>query len=125
MRNREHLDGLIFNSLVAHDAQMNITPDLAESWEQPDPLTYIFHLRHGVKFHDGRPFTSADVKFTFDSILSGEVKTVKRGAYLSWSKSIEAPDDFTVVFHLREAICLFSLVHDAPGNRNRSARFGQ
>jgi peptide/nickel transport system substrate-binding protein len=49
-----HLDGLIFSSLVAHDAQMNVIPDLAERWETPDPLTYIFHLRQGVKFHDGR-----------------------------------------------------------------------
>ena len=37
-----HLDGLIFSSLVAHDAQMNVIPDLAERWETPDPLTYIF-----------------------------------------------------------------------------------
>ena len=59
-----HLDGLIFSSLVAHDAQMNVIPDLAERWEMPDPLTYIFHLHEGVKFHDGRELTSADVKFT-------------------------------------------------------------
>ncbi len=69
----QHLDGLIFDGLVTHDAQMNIVPDLAERWETPDPRTYIFHLRHGVKFHDGRAFTSADVKFTFDSLMSGEV----------------------------------------------------
>ena len=53
------------------DPQMNIVPDLAERWETPDPRTYVFHLRHGVKFHDGRPFTSADVKYTFDSLMSG------------------------------------------------------
>ena len=77
----EHLDGLIFDSLVARDAQMNIVPDLATTWETPDPLTYVFHLRRGVKFHDGRAFTSADVKFTFDSILSGAVKSPKRGDF--------------------------------------------
>ena len=43
----QHLDGLIFDSLLAHDGQMNIVPDLAESWETRDPLTYVFHLRHG------------------------------------------------------------------------------
>jgi len=59
-----HLDGLIFSSLVAHDAQMNIVPDLAERWETPDALTYVFYLRPGVKFHDGRALTSADAKFT-------------------------------------------------------------
>lgn len=111
----EHLDGLIFSSLVAHDAQMNITPDLAESWDQPNPLTYIFHLRRGVKFHDGRPFTSADVKFTFDSILSGAVKSVKRGGSFSVLESIDAPDDFTVVFHLREAYASFLWSMTRPG----------
>ena len=65
----EHIDGLIFSSLVGHDEQMKVVPDLAESWDTPDPVTYVFHLRHGVKFHDGRPLTSADVKYTFDSIL--------------------------------------------------------
>src|ERR1700683_5554706 len=69
----QHLDGLIFDSLVSHAAQMNIVPDLATSWDTQAPRPYILHLRRGVKFHDGRPFTSADVKYTFDSILSGAV----------------------------------------------------
>lgn len=102
----EYLDGIIFNSLVTRDNQMNIVPDLAESWEQPDPLTYVFHLQTGVQFQDGRPFTSADVKYTFDSILSGAVKTAKRGTYLM-IQSIETPDDATVVFHLREPYASF------------------
>jgi peptide/nickel transport system substrate-binding protein len=97
----EHLHGLLFDSLLARDAQMNIIPDLAEMWEMPDPLTYVFHLRRGVKFHDGRALTSADVKYTFDSILSGAVQSPKRGTY-PMVESIEAPDDATVVFHLRE-----------------------
>jgi peptide/nickel transport system substrate-binding protein len=101
-----HLDGLIFSSLVAHDAQMNVIPDLAERWETPDPLRYVFHLRHGVKFHDGRELTSADVKFTFDSIISGVVKTPKRGAFRLVT-STEAPDAYTFVFHLREPYASF------------------
>lgn len=102
----QHLDGLIFSSLVAYDAQMNMIPDLAETWATPDPLTYVFHLRRGVKFHDGRPLTSADVKFTFDSILSGAVQSPKRGTFLL-VRSIEAPDEVTVVFHLREPSASF------------------
>jgi peptide/nickel transport system substrate-binding protein len=102
----EHVDGMIFSSLLAHDASMNIVPDLAESWEQPDPLTYIFHLRRGVKFHDGSAFTSADVKFTFDSIMSGAIKTGKRTAFRTVG-SVDAPDDFTVVFHLKEPYASF------------------
>jgi peptide/nickel transport system substrate-binding protein len=102
----QHLDGLIFDSLVSHDAKMNIVPDLAASWDTPDPVTYVFHLRRGVKFHDGRAFTSADVKFTFESILSGELTSPKRGGFLL-IRSIEVPDETTVVFHLREPSASF------------------
>ena len=111
-----HLDGLIFSSLVAHDAQMNVIPDLAERWETPDPLTYIFHLRRDVKFHDGRALTSADVKFTFDSIISGSVKTPKRGAFRLVT-STEAPDAYTFIFHLRESYAsfLFGLTRPSVG----------
>lgn len=112
----QYLDGIIFDSLVAHDDQMNIIPDLAERWEQPDPVTYVFHLRQGVKFHDGRTFTSADVKYTFDSILSGKVKSAKRGTYLL-VKSVETPDDATVVFHLSSpyASFLWNLIRQGIG----------
>jgi peptide/nickel transport system substrate-binding protein len=109
-----HLDGLIFSSLVAHDARMNIVPDLAASWETPDPLTYVFHLRPGVKFHDGRALTSADVKYTFDSILTGGVRTTKRGAFRMVA-AVEAPDERTVVFHLREAFASFLWNLTRPG----------
>jgi peptide/nickel transport system substrate-binding protein len=112
----QHIDGLIFSSLVSHDAEMKVTPDLALSWETPDPLTYIFHLRRGVKFHDGRPLTSADVKFTFDSILAGTVQTPKRGSF-KMVDSIEAPDDATVIFRLHEpyASFLWSLTRPVVG----------
>jgi peptide/nickel transport system substrate-binding protein len=110
----EHLDGLIFSSLLAHDARMNIVPDLAESWETPDPLTYVFHLRRGVKFHDDRPLASADVKFTFDSILSGALKSPKRGAF-HLVTSVDAPDDATVVFHLSEPYASFLWNLTRPG----------
>jgi peptide/nickel transport system substrate-binding protein len=96
-----HVDGLLFSSLVARDAHMNVIPDLAQSWDIPNPLTYIFHLRQGVKFHDGRPLTSADVKYTFDTILFGALKTPKRGGF-KMVTSLEAPDDATVIFHLSE-----------------------
>jgi peptide/nickel transport system substrate-binding protein len=102
----QHLDGLIFDGLVALDAQMNIVPDLAERWESPDPRTYVFHLRRGVKFHDGRALTSADVKFTFDSLMSGALNSLKRGTF-PMLESVEAPDAATVVFHLGEPYASF------------------
>ena len=97
----QRLDSLIFSSLVELDAQRIPRGDLAERWETPDPVTYVFHLRSGVKFHDGRPLTSADVKYTFDSILDRTVTSPKRGS-LAMIRSIDAPDAATVIFHLQE-----------------------
>jgi len=102
----ENIDGLIFDGLVQRDAHMDVAPDLAQSWDTPNPLTYIFHLRKGVKFHDGRPLTSADVKYTLDSVMSGKLQTPKRGAF-ELVQSVETPDDATVVIHLREPYASF------------------
>ena len=110
----EHVHGLIFSSLLGRDDKMNPTPDLATSWEIPDPLTYVFHLRHGVKFHDGRGLTSADVKYTFDTILAGPLKTPKRGS-LKTVASIEAPNAYTVIFHLREPYASLLWTLTTPG----------
>src|SRR5208337_917010 len=97
----ERIDKLLFDALLQRDEHFNLQPALAERWEVPDPRTYVFHLRQGVRFHDGRPLTSADVKWTFDSILSGKIRTAKASTY-RYVESIEAPDDATVIFHLRE-----------------------
>ena len=51
----ERIDNLIFDDLLSRGDNLDVAPGLAERWEIPDPLTYIFHLHHGVKFHDGRP----------------------------------------------------------------------
>src|ERR1700686_3755025 len=102
----QHLDGLIFSSLVERDEQMNLRGDLAESWDAPDPLTYVFHLRPGVRFHDGSALTAADVKATFDFILNTANRSPKRGAFRMIA-NIEAPDARTVIFHLKEAYASF------------------
>jgi peptide/nickel transport system substrate-binding protein len=97
----ERIDELLFDDLCTRDDHLNVQPGLAERWETPDPLTYLFHLRRGVKFHDGRPLTSRDVKWTFDSLLQGKIRSTKAAAYRPVDH-IDAPDDFTVVFHLKE-----------------------
>ncbi len=97
----QRLDSLLFSSLLELDAHRIPHGDLAEKWEMPDPVTYVFHLRGGVKFHDGRPLTSADVKYTFDSVLDRTVISPKRGS-LAVIRSVEAPDASRVIFHLRE-----------------------
>jgi peptide/nickel transport system substrate-binding protein len=56
----------LYDSLTAFDAGNRVGPALAESWENPDEITWIFHLRRGVHFHDGRELTARDVLFSFD-----------------------------------------------------------
>src|SRR5690349_11675480 len=57
----ERIAELIFDSLVRKDEHFKLQPWVAESWDIPDPQTYVFHLRRGIQFHDGRPLTSRDV----------------------------------------------------------------
>jgi len=97
----ELIDKLMFDALVRRDEHFNLQPFLAERWDIPDPKTYIFHLRHGVRFHNGQPLTSRDVKWTFDTIMSGKLRTTKAGTY-DPVQSIETPDEYTVVFHLKQ-----------------------
>jgi len=112
----ERLIQLIFSSLVKRSDTYDIEPDIALTWEIPDPTTYIFHLRTDVRFHDGRPLTSRDVVFTFRSVLTGAIQTPKAGTY-RLVESVDAPDDRTVVFKLKEPFApfLWNLTRGAIG----------
>jgi peptide/nickel transport system substrate-binding protein len=112
----ERIDNLIFDDLLSRGDNLDVAPGLAERWEVPDPQTYIFHLHHGVKFHDGRPLTSRDVKWTFDSLLQGKVRSTKAAVY-RFVENIDAPDDYTVTFHMKEpsATLLWNLSDGAAG----------
>jgi peptide/nickel transport system substrate-binding protein len=100
----ERIDALLFDGLVTHDANFQFTPALAERWDQPNPLTIVFHLRDGVRFHDGRNLTARDVMWTIESMLDsrhpGAVITPKTAAYAS-IETISATDDHTIVIHLK------------------------
>ncbi len=98
----ERIGNLIFDSLLERDDHFDLRPHLAERWEIPDSQTYVFHLRRGVRFHDGRALTSRDVKWTFDSILEGNLRTPKASTYRFVGR-IETPDEHTVVFRLKES----------------------
>jgi len=112
----ERIDNLIFDDLLTRGENLDVAPGLAERWEIPDPLTYVFHLHHGVKFHDGRPLTSRDVKWTFDSLLEGKIRSTKSAVY-RFVDRIDTPDDFTVIFRLKEpfATLLWNLSDGAVG----------
>jgi peptide/nickel transport system substrate-binding protein len=91
----------IFNGLVGLDEQLNPVPELAESWSIEDGArAYRFALRRGVTWHDGAPFTSADVKFTFEKALL-KYHSRTRAALEPLIASIETPDEGTVVFRLK------------------------
>jgi len=91
---------LVFNGLVRKDRHSRIVPDLALRWERPDSTTYVFSLRKDVVFHDGKPLTSADVAYTFRSILDPATGSPKRAGF-QIVRSIETPDPYTVVFRLK------------------------
>lgn len=93
-------------SLLRRDAAGNPVPDLAESWVERSPTEFVFRLRAGVRFHDGRPLTSADVRRTFEWILDPANRSPHRSGYDRISR-IETPDDLTVVFRLSEPFAPF------------------
>jgi len=97
----ERIDSLIFDDLLERGNDLNVAPGLAERWDIPNPTTYVFHLHTGAKFHDGRPLTSRDVKWTFDSLLQGKIRSTKSAVY-KYVDHIEAPDDATVIFHMKQ-----------------------
>jgi peptide/nickel transport system substrate-binding protein len=89
-----------FSRLTAQDPQLQVQPDLATSWEATEDLkTWTFHLRPGVKFHNGKPFDASDVVFTFKRIQDKEVGSVLRVNF-SIVDSIEVVDPLTVRFNL-------------------------
>jgi peptide/nickel transport system substrate-binding protein len=97
----ERIDGLLFDNLLARDEHLSVKPGLAERWEIPDPTTYVFHLRKGLRFSDGGPLAARDVKWSFDSLLQGKVRSTKAATY-RLVDHIEAADDYTVIFHLKQ-----------------------
>jgi peptide/nickel transport system substrate-binding protein len=96
----ERVGGQIFDSLVKKDEHYELRPWLATSWEQPDALTWVFHLRDGVRFHDGRPLVAADVAYTIESLIDGSLVTAKGGNFAAVDHA-EARDRLTVVVKMK------------------------
>ena len=87
--------GLVYNGLVKYDKNMNIIGDLAESWNiSADGLVITFHLRKNVLWHDGRPFTAADVLYTYQITVNPKTPTAYAGDFLKVKKA-EALDKYT------------------------------
>lgn len=92
---------MIFDGLVAADDRSELRGRLATGWEvSPDGKEWTFHLRQGVRWHDGQGLTAADVKFTYDTVVDPNSKpTVAKADYAALQR-VEAPDPFTVRFRL-------------------------
>jgi len=99
------INRLIFSGLTRYNSHRQVVPDLA-TWDvSSDGKTYTFHLRHGVKWHDGVPFTSADVAFTLAAIQNPDSRSPLAS---SWEGvKVDTKDDFTVVFTLPQALNSF------------------
>ena len=87
----------VYNGLLKIDKDLNIVPDLADSLEiSDDGLTFTFHLRQNVRWHDGEPFTSRDALFTYELMIDPQTPTSYGESYKQ-VKSAEAPDDHTFI----------------------------
>lgn len=89
----------VFDTLVEPDANLEMRPALAESWEvSPDQLSWTFHLRPGVTFHDGSPFTADDVVFSYRRIIDEQLANVDKFSAVT---DVRAVDPMTVVIDVK------------------------
>jgi peptide/nickel transport system substrate-binding protein len=118
----ERVGELIYDSLVRKDEHFNLKPWLATSWERPDALTWVFHLRSGVRFHDGKLMDADDVAWSIRSMTDGTLITAKGGAFADVT-SVSVRDPLTVVLRTSkpEASLLFNLSDGLFGVVERGA----
>lgn len=93
---------LLFNGLTAHDGDNQVVPGLAESWDYDETnYTYTFHIRDGIRWHDGEPFTAKDVQFTIEAIMDPDNGSENAPNYED-VEEITVVDDQTISFRLAE-----------------------
>jgi peptide/nickel transport system substrate-binding protein len=128
---------LIYTGLVKRDRELNLVGDLAEGWEfSKDCLSLTFHLRRDAKWHDGKPFSASDVRFTYDAMINPKTPTAYKEDFLA-VKSVEVLDPYTIRIgykqpyataleswgmwilpkHLLESYVRDGKLRDAPQNR--------
>jgi len=99
---------LIFSPLFVLGPDLKSQPHLAARLDNPDPLTYVVHLRRGVRFHDGHELTSADVVYTYSAFLDPAYVSPHKGAFSSL-QSVTALDAYTVEFRLKAPFSAFPM----------------
>ena len=119
----ERVGALVYDALVHKDEHFTLQPWLATSWERTDPLTWVFYLRPGVRFHDGKPLTAQDVAWSIRSMTNGTLVTSKAGSFTGVN-AVEVRDPLTLavrtktpdpslLFNLSDG--LFSVVENGAG----------
>ena len=121
---RSNVQKAVFNMLFQYDEQGELVPMLATSVDRPDSVTYVFRLREGVDWHDGKPLTAADVRYTFEAIRD----PANGSPYLPFFEaveSVEAAGDTTVIVTLSrpysafmDAVAFAAIVKKGSGDAN-------
>lgn len=97
----------IDDPMAVIDNTGKLVPRLATSWDvAPDGLTYTFHLRQGVTWQDGQPFTADDVKFTYESFVNPNVNAISTSGWSNIDR-LDTPDPYTVIYHLKSIYAAF------------------
>lgn len=90
----------VFDCLISYDEDGNLIPELATSWENPEPTKWIFHIRKGVKFHNGSKLTAEDVVWTMDRMLDPDTDAPRDRLYMV--ENVKATSEYEVEFILKE-----------------------
>ena len=114
---------VLFDPLKQRESVDTVIGELAEKWSWQDNYrNLVFFLRRNVKWHDGQPFTSKDVKFTFDMLreapdAAGKLRINPRKDWYVNVQNVEAPDPYTVIFHLKRPQPALLLMMAPPATR--------
>ncbi|MCL5025619.1 MAG: ABC transporter substrate-binding protein [Chloroflexi bacterium] len=110
-----HNEALVFARMNDSTKRFEVAPRLAESWSQPDPKTYIFKLRKGVKFHDGSDWNAAVAKWNLDRMKTHPKSSSKDS--VAAMDSVDVVDDYTIKFNMKgpSASALWLLSESANG----------
>ena len=94
----------LYEALVTSDATLRPRPVLATGWENPDPLTWVFHLRQGVRFHSGKRLQSRDVAYSIERLRDS--RGFELSAYAHDVMDVETPDPLTIRIRTREPVTI-------------------
>lgn len=108
------MQGNVYDGLVEYNSDGALVPALATTWDNPDETTWVFHLRTGVKFHDGSDFTADDVVYSFERMMDPETAATRGGLLRAQIVSMEVVDSHTVKVVLTGPNATFLSVLAAP-----------